>query len=203
MIDPHGEERGTRGSLQEARLVASSFETRLAPFLRMRGQKNPAFSGRAFRNRSAWLGADQILLANLDAAEAPLITIPETLTLPVTAFHVNRGRRSLARGNRAADDGATDDAAGNRGAESALRAGRGRGERAGNHCDSKERSKCLVHVLDSPGDAAPVQRQGLGSIRTPSLEFTLSPKEAHNGQPKVNVLTEIRLKNGFFGPTFP
>ena len=44
-------------------------------------------------------------------------------------------------------------------------------------------------------------------IRIPSLEFTLgiysAADEAHNGQPKVNVLKDIRLKNGFFRPLFP
>jgi hypothetical protein len=43
-------------------------------------------------------------------------------------------------------------------------------------------------------------------IRTPTLEFTpgIYPvaEEAHNGQPKVHVLKDIRSKNGFFRPLF-
>jgi hypothetical protein len=44
-------------------------------------------------------------------------------------------------------------------------------------------------------------------IRTPSLEFTpgiySAAEEEHNGQPKVNLLKDIRSKNGFFRPLFP
>jgi hypothetical protein len=44
-------------------------------------------------------------------------------------------------------------------------------------------------------------------IRMVSLEFTLgiysAANEVHNGQPKVNVLKDIRSKNGFFRPLFP
>jgi hypothetical protein len=43
-------------------------------------------------------------------------------------------------------------------------------------------------------------------IRIPSLEFTpeiySAADEAHNGQPKVNVLKDIRPKNGFLRPLF-
>ena len=43
-------------------------------------------------------------------------------------------------------------------------------------------------------------------IRIPSLEFTpeiySAADEAHNGQPKMNVLKDIRPKNGFLRPLF-
>ena len=54
--------------------------------------------------------------------------------------------------------------------------------------------------------SAPVVRK-FKMIRTPSLEFTPgiypAAEEAHNGQPKVNLLKDIRSKNGFFRPLFP
>jgi hypothetical protein len=116
----------------------------------------------------------------------------------------------LAGGHCTADDRTTDDATGNCGAERALSAGRGRGERTGDCCDRKERSKCLLHVLDSPEGCGARVSANVGKlkmIRTPSLEFTpgILPYRRRSAQrpTKVNVFEDIRSKNGFFRPLFP
>src|SRR5262249_30868793 len=102
-------------------------------------------------------------IAVLHAAEAPVVAIPIALTHPPAGAgarsDVNR-RRSLACGNRAADDRATNDAAGNRRAKRALGA-RGRGAEGGKRRDRKQCGKCLLHVLESPGDAALRQTPGI------------------------------------------
>src|SRR5579864_5255937 len=106
---------------------------------------------RVFDLERRWSAADQLLIAVLNATEAPVVTIPIALTHPTAGTRPRRnihGSRLLAR-DCAADDRAADNATGNRRAEGALRARRRRGER-GECCDRKQRGKCLLHVWDSP-----------------------------------------------------
>ena len=96
------------------------------------------------------------LAANPHAANPPSVAIPEALTLPVTAVRIASrdigrtavavvrigawstviGTRAIVVGvrNGAADDGAADDSAGNRGAQVTLGVGgrRGREDKGGN-----------------------------------------------------------------------
>src|SRR6266852_365994 len=100
-------------------------------------------------------------VADLDAAEAPAVTIPETLANPTARgrrfFHIHRG--GTAGRDGAADDRTADDSASHGCAEAALCACRSRGERTSDRCNRDKGSKCLVHVLGSPGDGALSQRR--------------------------------------------
>jgi hypothetical protein len=102
------------------------------------------------------------------------------------------------------DNRTTDDATGNRRANPALGARRRRGDRS-ERCDRKERNKCLLHVSDSPGDAARLSARGNKWVRFDSsakLECTLPPRKRTTAN-QLNLLKDIRLENGFFGPIIP
>lgn len=108
------------------------------------------------------------LVANPDAPDAPAITVPEALPLPeafrsVTGIdHIGRTAISISGaiiaraviitvlgGDRAADDGATDQSRGDTGRNTALRMG-GRGHRHGRNGQrggGAERHQCLLHGL--------------------------------------------------------
>src|SRR5665647_44050 len=90
-------------------------------------------------------------VADLDAAEAPAVTIPEAL-----ANHAaGRGRvfviHRTAIGRAAGGDGSADERAADQSAyhgcpDAALCACGCRGERTSDRCDRDEGSKCLLHV---------------------------------------------------------
>src|SRR6185437_6599142 len=107
-------------------------------------------------------------VADLDAAEAPFVTIPEALANVTAArtFHIRRTaiisigrRRGRAGRDSAADDRAPNQSASNGSTEAALRARRCRGERGCYRCNRDEGNKRLLHVL-APEDA-PRAAQGL------------------------------------------
>jgi hypothetical protein len=120
--------------------------------------KNPAEMSAGFQNQDAEFSADRFRsTADLNAAEGPLVTIPEALTNPTAgrSLDIYRGaigRRGSGGGDGSADNCAADDSAGDGSAEAALGAGWGRGKRTGDRCNRDEGSKCLLHVLGSPGD---------------------------------------------------
>src|SRR5882757_1120333 len=110
----------------------------------MRKKKKPGRMGRVSNSGRDRLRASAFRsVADLDAAEAPAVTIPEAL-----ANHPARGRLDIdglaiaigraAGGNRTADDGAADQAAYHACGNAALRVGRCRGERTSDGRDRDE-----------------------------------------------------------------
>src|ERR1039458_6023385 len=97
-------------------------------------------------------------VADLDAAEAPVITIPEALANETAAggrtFHIDRRSAIIIGWRRAgrdgsADNGATNQSASNGSTEAALRARGCSGERSCDRCNRDEGNKRLLHVLGS------------------------------------------------------
>jgi hypothetical protein len=88
--------------------------------------------------------------AHLDAAEAPSISIPESLANKPAGrtLDIDRGRCRIDRtagGNRAANDRATDEATYKARGHATLGACRGRGERTGNCREREQGGNCLLH----------------------------------------------------------
>jgi hypothetical protein len=114
-------------------------------------KKNPA-DGSAGLKIEAWrVGAVPVRsVADLDAAEAPVITIPEALANETAArgrtFHIHRRSaiiigRGRAGGDSSADNGATNQSASNGSTEAALRARGCSGERSCDRCSRDEGNK--------------------------------------------------------------
>src|ERR1700754_1933975 len=126
---------------------------------RTRKKINPAEAWAGFRTQCARKSAPGAFrsVADLDTAEAPAVTVPETL-----ANHPARGRSFLnidrlaigraAGGDRTADDSAADQSCCQACGDATLCACRCRGKRTSYRCNRHEGSKCLLHVLGSPGD---------------------------------------------------
>jgi hypothetical protein len=83
-------------------------------------KKNPADASAGFRNQGAINSAPIRSIADLDAAEAPAVTIPEALADQAAGglFDIDRGGCNIYRGraacrDRPAKQRATDQAAGN------------------------------------------------------------------------------------------
>src|SRR6266700_33877 len=121
-------------------------------------KKNPA-TGAGFQIKPrefATVGS----VADLDATEAPAVTVPEALAnhaarrrfVDIYALTIAIGR--AAGGDRTTDDGAADQSGRNACGDAALCACGRRCERTSDRCDRDEGSKCLLHVLGSPGDGA-------------------------------------------------
>src|SRR5471030_2657666 len=121
-------------------------------------KQNPADRSAGFQIRDAKIFAPQLRsVADLDPAEAPAVTVPEAFANQTaggrTVLYIHRTAIGRTAGrDRPADDGAADKSGRHACGYAALCACRGRYKRTGDRCDRDEGSKCLLHVLGSPGD---------------------------------------------------
>ena len=141
-------------------------------------------------------------VADLDAAIAPVIAVPEALANHPARrvgrfFHVHRAAIGRAAGgDRATDDRAAEQAGRHACGNATLCACGRRCERTGNRCDRDQGSKCLLHVLGSPGVAPSSAGFRVDSHAVSNCRFA---KKAHMGQSKVNVPKAWSKKTVFSG----
>src|SRR2546423_9805508 len=106
-----------------------------------------------------------VLVAYPDPAKTPAVPVPEAPATPgaggTFSQYTGTAIGRAAGGDSTADDRTTDQSGRHARGYAALCARGCRCERAGYSCGRDQGSKCLLHVLDSPGGGAFGLRRGL------------------------------------------
>src|SRR4051794_12380169 len=165
----------------------------------MKKQKKPGrFPGRAFSPSTLVARGSFGSAADFDVAEAPAVAVPEAFANEMAGrgrrvFHIDRAAVSrAARGDRATDDCAADQAGRYARGNPALCACGRRGERSRKRCNRDQGSKCLLHVFGSPG-VAPSPAPGLGTLSFEPVLAGSAPGSIQNERIRL-----LSRKSGFF-----